>query len=165
MKKEPRALDYKLSRFSSALFLVMIFVLIGAVVILATLYTSGVLNSGNSQVNTFSISNALCNSSGVYVSLKNNLNEMVSVASVQLLGLNRTISLSRNGLATSYNILGGAQVELSSGAFSCPVFNSLPEVEAQIVFNSSATAVYTFGNNYWARVLTNQYTNISETSH
>ncbi len=164
MKGKRVIADYRFGHLSSIIFLAMVFILIAAVAILGTLYTAGILNSGNTQQNAFSITNALCNGSGVFLSLKNNLNEPIYISSAKLLVINKTLSLAA-GTAFSYALPAEKQIELSSGGYSCPAFNSLPQLDLQIVFNSSSTTVYTFGNNYWTRTLTNPYTNISETTH
>jgi hypothetical protein len=166
MVKRGYVADYRFTKTSSVLFLVMIFLLIAATAISATLYTAGVLNAGNSTINPFSVTNASCNDSGIFVSLHSNLNQAVSVSSVELLGLNRTVRfINQNTQQQSFLVSAKAAVPLFSAGYYCPSFNTLKEISLNVVFNSTSTVIYTFGNNYWISLISNNYSNISETSH
>ncbi len=148
--------DYRLSHASSVLFLALIFVLIGVIAILGTLYVSGVLNVNNSVVHTFSISSASCNVSGTFIEITNNLNENVVVSEALLETANQSILLlpvrgndvlSARGTAYFY-----------SNSYYCPSFDTLSTVDVKVSFSSSSTVVYTFGPAYWDTLLTNSGT-------
>jgi hypothetical protein len=154
--------DYRLNHFFSTFLIFCVFILILTVAILAVLYSSAILNTGNSVVEPFSISGAECNSSGLFISLHNNLNSLVTVSSAQLVGINRTVLFSIRG--PSQNIAAGGDAVLYSSSYLCPSFNSLPFVRLDIAFGSATTTIYTFGNNYWEYLLAG-VGNVSESAH
>lgn len=163
MRGKRNFVDYRLDHAWSVFSIVIVFALLIAVVILATLYTAGVLRPSGLLVSPFSIGSALCNSSGVFVSLQNNVDQQVSVSSVQLGGVSQTVLFTPAGTGTTpFDIPAGGAVELHSAGYLCPVFNTLPSVQLSIAFNSSVMTTYTFGNNYWYTLLANKG-NVSET--
>ena len=154
MRKDRFFVGHVFGYYASILFLLLIFLLIAATAILSVLYTSGVLSIRSGSSTQFSISTASCNSSGVFVGLKNNFNTAAVLSNIYLILPNESLVMVPIGTG-GYAIQPKGGMELHSVAYSCLAFNSLSNTNLKFTFNSTETIAYAFGPNYWDNVLLN----------
>ena len=154
MRKDKFFVEHAFGHYSSIFLFLLVFLLIVATAILSVLYTSGVLSIGSSSPVQFSISAAYCNSSGVFIWLKNNFNAAEMLSNVYLILPNESLAMTPIG-ASGYAVQPKGSIELHSVVYNCPAFNTLANINLKFTFNSTENIAYAFGPNYWDSTLLN----------
>lgn len=135
------------SHLASIAVLMLMFGLIISTVIFVTFFVLGVNLAKGGLSSPLSVTAAYCNSTGVFATIRNNLDSNMSVSYVKMGNYNSTIlllSLSNSPVL----IAAGGEHTFSSDLYVCPTFESLNDINISTIFASEVNIKHSFNNIY-----------------
>ncbi len=141
---------------TSVVFLVLVFALVVAATVIATFYATGILGLNNSSVagRPVSIVQTVCDTSGVFFTLSNNLDQVVSVSEAVFESQIGNFTLYPYGSITgSPSIPADGRAVFYSSAYKCTGPDNLVNAPLFLRYNSSVTQTYyNPANQFWDAV-------------